>query len=30
MPLKGRILYVEKDVVKQMFAFTGRSTYFIS
>ena len=24
MPLKGRILYVEKDVVKQIFAFTGR------
>lgn len=23
-PLKGRILYVEKDVVKQIFAFTGR------
>lgn len=24
MPLKGRILYVEKDIVKQIFAFTGR------
>ncbi len=24
MPLKGRIRYVEKDVVKQIFAFTGR------
>ena len=24
MPLNGRILYVEKDVVKQIFAFTGR------
>lgn len=24
MPLKGRVLYVDKSVVKQIFAFTGR------